>query len=220
MQLFLDTANIKEIREAKAIGILDGITTNPSLVAKEGRDFREVIREICDVVDGPVSAEVTATTAEAMLREGRQLAKLHRHVVVKIPMIPEGLKAVRQLTGEGIKVNVTLIFSPVQALLAAKAGATYVSPFIGRLDDIGHEGMDVVRQILEIFRRYAFATKVLVASIRHPQHVVDAARLGADVATMPYAIFMQLFQHPLTESGLKRFLADWEKLPKGFKDLA
>ena len=220
MLFFLDTANIKEIREAKALGILDGITTNPSLIAKEGRSFHEVIREICEVVDGPVSAEVTSTTAEGMLDEGRHLAQLHRHVVVKIPMIPEGLKVVKQLTGEGIRVNVTLIFSPAQALMAAKAGATYVSPFIGRLDDIGQVGMDLVAQILEIFGQYDFATKVLVASIRNPVHVVEAARLGADIASMPYAVFMQLFQHPLTEIGLRRFLADWEKLPKSFKDLA
>ncbi len=214
MQLFLDTANLKEIQEAVHYGLIDGVTTNPSLAAKEGRPFHEMIREICRLVQGPVSAEVVSVEADAMIKEGRVLAKLDDHVVVKIPMIPEGLRAIRALSADGIKINTTLIFSPTQALLAAKAGATYVSPFIGRLDDISQVGMELIQQIVTIFRNYSFPTQVLVASVRHPTHVVEAAMLGADVATMPYAVLQQLAKHPLTDIGLKKFLADWEKMPK------
>ena len=214
MKFFIDTANIAEIREAAAMGLIDGVTTNPTLVAKEGRPFRRVIEEICQIVDGPISAEVTAVEAEGILREGRELAKIHPNVVVKVPLIPEGLKAVRQFASEGIKTNVTLCFSPTQALLAAKAGAAFISPFVGRLDDISEQGMEVVRQILTIYENYGFSTQVLVASVRHPLHVVEAAMMGAHVATIPYAVLMQLSKHPLTDLGLKKFLSDWEKLPK------
>ena len=214
MKFFIDTANIAEIREAAEMGLIDGVTTNPTLVAKEGRPFRRVIEEICQIVDGPVSAEVTAVESEGILREGRELAKIHRNVVVKVPLIPEGLKAVRQFTNEGIKTNVTLCFSPTQALLAAKAGAAFISPFVGRLDDVSEQGMEVVRQILTIYENYGFSTQVLVASVRHPLHIVEAAMLGAHVATVPYAVLMQLAKHPLTDIGLKKFLSDWEKLPK------
>jgi transaldolase len=215
MKLFLDTANLMEIQEAVHYGLIDGVTTNPSLAAKEGRPFHDLIREICRVVQGPVSAEVVSTDTEAMIKEGRVLAKLDDHVVVKIPMIPEGLRAIRALAAERIRVNTTLIFSPTQAMLAAKAGASYVSPFIGRLDDIGQIGMELIEQIVTIFRNYDFPTEVLVASVRNPTHVVEAALLGAHVATMPHAVLQQLVKHPLTDSGLKKFLADWEKMPKG-----
>ena len=211
MKFFLDTANLDEIREAASMGILDGVTTNPSLIAKEGAKFKERIVEICEIVQGPVSAEVTATDTEGMCSQGRELAKLHQWVVVKIPIIKAGLKAVMLLTSEGIKVNATLCFSPSQALLVAKAGATYVSPFLGRLDDIAHVGMDLVRDIVTIYRNYSFKTQVLAASLRHPLHVVDAAKVGADVATMPYKVFEQLLKHPLTDKGLDQFLKDWEK---------
>lgn len=214
MKLFIDSANITEIREAAAMGLVDGVTTNPSLIAKEGRPFKDAIREICGIVDGPISAEVTAIEADGMLREGRELAKIHHNVVVKVPLIPEGLKAVRRFAAEGIKTNVTLCFSPTQALLAAKAGAAFISPFVGRLDDISEQGMELIRQIITIYDNYDFETEVLVASVRHPLHVVEAATMGADVATMPYAVLMQLAKHPLTDIGLKKFLADWEKLPK------
>ncbi len=214
MQFFLDSANLKEIEEAKRYGLIEGVTTNPSLAAKEGRPFREMIKEICRIVKGPVSAEVITTDEAAMIKEGRELAKLDDHVVVKIPMILEGLNAIRALSADGIRVNTTLIFSPTQALLAAKAGASYVSPFIGRLDDIGQIGMELIQQIVTIFRNYDLPTEVLVASIRNPTHVVEAALLGAHVATMPYAVLQQLAKHPLTDIGLKKFLADWEKLPK------
>ena len=213
MKLFLDTASVKEIREGVALGVVDGITTNPSLIAKEGRPFREIVEEICRIVDGPVNLEVVGTDADTMVAEGRDLAKIHANVVVKIPMIVEGLKAVRRLSLEGIKVNVTLCFSPSQALLAAKAGATYISPFIGRLDDISHVGMDLVRDILAIYRNYGYPTQVLAASLRHPLHVVEAAKAGAHVATMPFAVLQQLAKHPLTDLGLERFLADWKKVP-------
>jgi transaldolase len=196
------------------MGMVDGVTTNPTLVAKEGRSFRQIIEEICQIVDGPISAEVTAVECEGMLKEGRELAKIHPNVVVKVPLIPEGLKAVRRFSDEGIKTNVTLCFSATQALLAAKAGAHFISPFVGRLDDVSEEGMGLIRQIVTIYRNYDFKTQVLVASVRHPLHVVDAAMVGADVATMPYAVMMQLSKHPLTDIGLKRFLADWEKLQK------
>ncbi|HEY7724052.1 MAG TPA: fructose-6-phosphate aldolase [Anaeromyxobacteraceae bacterium] len=214
MQFFIDTADVGEIRKALAMGLCDGVTTNPSLVAKTGRKFAEVLKEITGIVPGPVSAEVTAVDHEGMLREARAFAKVADNVVVKVPLIVEGLRAVRDLTAEGIRTNVTLCFSPVQALLAAKAGATYVSPFVGRLDDVSEDGMAMVAQILEIYRNYDFATKVLVASVRHPVHVLQAARIGADVATVPFAVIEQLARHPLTDSGLKKFLADWEKVPK------
>lgn len=214
MKLFIDSANLKEIRDVAAMGLVDGVTTNPSLISKEGRPFRQAIEEICQVVDGPISAEVTAVECEGMLREGRELAKIHPNVVVKVPLIPEGLKATRIFSEEGIKTNVTLCFSANQALLAAKAGAFIVSPFVGRLDDVSEEGMALIRQIITIYRNYEFKTHVLVASVRHPIHVVDAALLGADIATMPYVVMMQLVKHPLTDIGLKKFLSDWEKLPK------
>jgi transaldolase len=209
MKLYIDTANVKEIQEAASMGLLDGVTTNPSLAAKEGRDFKELIVEICNIVNGPVSAEVVTVEADAMIKEGRELAKLHKHVIVKCPLIPEGLKATKVLTSEGIRVNVTLCFSPTQALLAAKAGAWCVSPFIGRLDDISSDGMALIRQIVTIFKNYQFKTQVLVASVRHPQHVVEAALAGGDISTMPYSVFQALFKHPLTDIGLKKFLADW-----------
>ncbi len=214
MQFFIDSADVGEIKKALAMGLCDGVTTNPSLVAKTGRKFSEVLKEITGIVSGPVSAEVTAVDYEGMMKEARHYAKVAENVVIKVPLIIEGLRAVRDLTTEGIRTNVTLCFSPVQALLAAKAGATYVSPFVGRLDDISEDGMALISQILEIFRNYDFGTKVLVASVRHPIHVLEAARLGADVATIPFAVIEQLAKHPLTESGLKKFLADWEKVPK------
>ena len=212
MKIFLDTANLDEIREAADLGLLDGVTTNPSLIAKEGAEFRKRVVEICEIVQGPVSAEVTTTDTEGMCRQGRELAKLHKHVVVKVPTTKAGLKAAKCLVGDGIKVNVTLCFSPSQALLVAKTGATYVSPFIGRLDDISHVGMDVIRDIVTIYRNYSFKTQVLAASLRHPLHVVEAAKVGADVATMPYKVFDQLFKHPLTDKGQDQFLKDWEKV--------
>jgi len=214
MQFFIDSADVGEIQKALAMGLCDGVTTNPSLVAKTGRKFSEVLKEITTLVPGPVSAEVTAVDHAGMMKEARALAKVADNVVVKVPLIVEGLRAVRSLAAEGIRTNVTLCFSPVQALLAAKAGATYVSPFVGRLDDVSEDGMAMVSQILEIYRSYDFATKVLVASVRHPIHVLEAARLGADVATIPFAVIGQLANHPLTENGLKKFLADWEKVPK------
>ncbi|RMH06552.1 MAG: fructose-6-phosphate aldolase [Nitrospirae bacterium] len=210
MQIYLDTGNVKEIREAASLGILDGVTTNPSLVSREGREFKDLLLEICQIVDGPVSAEVVSVEAEAMVKEGRALAKLHPNIVVKCPLIPEGLKATKQLASEGIRVNVTLCFTPTQALLAAKAGAWCVSPFIGRLDDVSSHGMGLIRQILTIFRQYQFSTQVLVASVRHPQHVVEAALAGGHICTMPFSVFQQLVKHPLTDIGLKKFLADWE----------
>jgi transaldolase len=214
VKFFIDTANIQDIRKASSWGILDGVTTNPSLVAKEGREFIEVLKEICSVVSGPVSAEVVGTSTEEMLKEGRELSKIAKNITVKIPCIPAGIPAIKTLSGEGIPVNVTLIFSAPQALIAAKAGATYVSPFVGRLDDISAVGMDLVRQIRTIFDNYDFSTQILAASIRNPVHVVDAALAGADVATMPFAVIEALLKHPLTEAGLKRFLEDWQKLPK------
>jgi transaldolase len=210
MKFYLDTASVKEIQEAASLGLLDGVTTNPSLVAKEGRVFREVLLEICEIVDGPISAEVVSIEADAMVKEGRELAKIHKNIVVKVPLIAEGLKATKRLAAEGIKVNVTLCFSPTQALLAAKAGAWCVSPFIGRLDDISSNGMELIRQILTIYKNYDFKTFVLVASVRHPQHVVEAALAGGHICTMPFSIFQQLVKHPLTDAGLKKFLADWD----------
>lgn len=212
MKFFLDTANVQEIREAASLGILDGVTTNPSLVAKEGKEFIPLLKEICAIVDGPISAEVISTDYEGILREARDLARLHENIVVKIPLIKDGLKAVKTLSDEGINTNVTLCFSPSQALLAAKAGATYISPFIGRLDDISHEGMELIEQIVTIYRNYNFKTQVLVASVRHPVHVVQAALLGADVCTMPFKVLEQLVHHPLTDIGIQRFLADWNSM--------
>jgi transaldolase len=211
MKFFVDTGNLKEIQNLVPYGIVDGVTTNPSLLAKESGDPRRILKEICETVKGPVSAEVVATDAPGMVREGRDLAALDPHIVVKIPFTKEGVKACRALTGEGVRVNVTLVFSPTQALIAAKVGASYVSPFIGRLDDIATSGMELVRQIVEIYENYGFTTEVLVASVRHPMHVVEAARLGADVCTCPAAVLEALFKHPLTDIGLERFLKDWEK---------
>jgi len=214
MKFFLDTANIAEIREAAALGILDGVTTNPSLIAKEGKgkSFQETILEICSLVDGPVNAEVIATDCGTMLKEGREYASWHKNIVVKLPTTREGLKACKCLAGDGIRTNLTLCFSANQALLVAKAGGTYVSPFLGRLDDIGHVGMDLVKQILQIYRNYGYKTQVLAASLRHPLHVIDAALAGADVATVPFKVLDQMFNHPLTDKGLAAFLKDWEKL--------
>ncbi|MDM7994711.1 MAG: fructose-6-phosphate aldolase [Acidobacteriota bacterium] len=217
MKFFLDTANIDEIRNAADYGLIDGVTTNPSLVSKEGRDFKEIIREITRIVDGPISAEVVSTDAAGILREAYDLAKLHKNIVVKIPMIKEGMKALKQLSKDGIRTNVTLVFSPMQALIAAKLGATYVSPFVGRLDDISTVGMDLIQDLVQIFANYSFDTQILVASCRNPLHVREAALLGAHVATIPYKVLEQLLQHPLTDIGLERFLKDWEKVPKPAK---
>ncbi len=214
MQFFIDTADLNEIKKAHAMGVLDGVTTNPSLIARTGKPFHDVIRDICELVDGPISAEVVSTDYEGIVAEGRELAKMHKNIVVKVPLIVEGLKAVKTFTEEGIKTNVTLCFSPTQALLAAKAGATYISPFVGRLDDISFEGMELIQQILEIYDNYGFATQVLVASVRNPIHVLNAARLGAHVATCPLSVIEQLAKHPLTDIGLAKFLADWEKVPQ------
>ena len=214
MQIYLDTANVKEIQEGANLGLIDGVTTNPPLVAKEGRSFKEMLLEICKMVDGPISAEVVGVESEAMIKEGRDLAKVHKNIVVKVPLIPEGLRATKKLAAEGIRVNVTLCFSPTQALLAAKAGAWCVSPFIGRLDDVSSDGMALIRQIVTIYKNYDYKTQVLVASVRHPQHVVEAALAGGHICTMPYAVFQQLVKHPLTDSGLKKFLADWDAMGK------
>lgn len=214
MKFFIDSADIGEIKEAASMGIIDGVTTNPSLVSKTGRKFRDVLLEICDVVRGPVSAEVVSTDYQGMMTEARELAALRDNIVVKIPLIPEGLKAVKTCTDEDIATNVTLCFSPTQALLAAKAGATYISPFVGRLDDVSGDGMDTVADIVEIYDNYGFRTEVLVASVRHPMHVVEAAKLGAHVATCPLSVLLQLTKHPLTDIGLEKFLADWKKVPQ------
>ncbi len=216
MKLFIDSADIDEIIEAQALGVLDGVTTNPSLIARSGKPFEQVVREILKVIDGPVNLEVVGTDAETMVAEGRKLAAFGENVVVKIPMLAEGLKAVKRLTSEGFKTNVTLIFSPSQALLAAKAGASYVSPFVGRLDDISHEGMEIVAQIREIYDNYDYGTEILAASLRHPIHFIEAARLGADVATLPLKVIKSLTLHPLTDKGLAAFLADWEKVQDKF----
>lgn len=215
MQIFLDTADVNEIRELSALGLVDGVTTNPSIIAKEGRPFQEIVDEILSIVDGPISLEVVSTDAPGMVKEARDLASLHKNVVVKIPLIAEGLKAVKKLSSEGIRTNVTLCFSPTQALLAAKAGATYISPFVGRLDDISHEGMELVRQIVTIYRNYNYTTLVLAASLRTPIHFLDAAMAGAHVCTLPPSVLRQLIKHPLTDIGLAGFLADWKKVPKG-----
>jgi transaldolase len=211
MKIFIDTANIAEIKEAASLGVLDGVTTNPSLVAKEGKDFRKLLEEICAIVDGPISAEVVAVQFDAIMKEARELSKIHKNIVVKVPLIKEGLKAVKALKAEGIRTNVTLCFSANQALLAAKAGAYFISPFIGRLDDISHSGMDLIRQVVTIYRNYQYDTQVLVASVRHPLHVVEAAMIGADICTIPFKVIDQLIKHPLTDIGLDRFLADWKK---------
>ena len=209
MKIFLDTANVDEIRRAASWGILDGVTTNPSLIAKEGRDFRKTVEEIATIVDGPISAEVVSEASEDMLREAEPLSRIHRNVVIKVPMTAEGLKSVRALSATGVKTNVTVVFSPLQALLAAKAGATYVSPFVGRIDDIGHTGMDVVREIVQIYTNYGYSTQVLAASIRHPTHVLDAAKAGAHVATIPMKVLEQMVKHPLTDKGIELFNKDW-----------
>lgn len=214
MKFFIDTANIDEIKEAHSMGMVDGVTTNPSLIAKEGRDFEEIIKEICKIVNGPISAEVISIDAEGMVKEARELAKIHDNIVVKIPLLVDGLKATRTLSEEGIKTNVTLVFSPLQALMAAKAGATYVSPFIGRLDDISQEGLLLVEQIVEIYSNYAFDTEIIVASIRNPLHVLESALMGADIATIPFSVLSKLAAHPLTDKGLKAFLDDWNKAKK------
>jgi len=211
MKLFIDTGSIKDIETIAALGILDGVTTNPSLLAKEPGDVRQNLKKICDIVKGPVSGEVTATDYAGMLREGRDIAKIDQHMVVKVPLTRDGIRACKTLAGEGLRVNVTLCFTPAQALLAAKVGASYISPFVGRLDDISTNGMELIRDIVEIYANYDFATEILVASCRHPIHVIEAARLGADVATCPPAVIDQLFNHPLTNIGLEKFLKDWEK---------
>lgn len=214
MKIFIDSADLNEIRDAAAMGVIDGVTTNPSLVAKAGRPLETIVREICEVVDGPISAEVTATDAAGIVREGKQLAAIHPNVVVKVPLIADGIKAVRTLSGEGIRTNVTLCFSAPQALLAAKAGATYISPFIGRIDDTGGDGLELIAQIVTIYNNYAYETEVLAASIRHPVHLVRCAQLGADVATIPHNVILQLLKHPLTDIGLAKFLEDAKKIPR------
>jgi len=214
MKFFLDTANLTELRAGADMGIVDGVTTNPSLVAKEGMDFKTLVGKICEIIPGPVSAEVVSVKAPEMIAEARELAKIADNVVIKLPTIPEGVKALKQCVEEGMKVNMTLIFSPLQALIVAKAGATYCSPFLGRLDDIGHDGMGLIEEIRTIYDNYGFKTEILAASLRHPLHVVQAAKIGADVGTMPYSVFTKLLDHPLTDVGLARFLADWQKLKK------
>ncbi|CAB3287364.1 putative transaldolase [Methanocaldococcus lauensis] len=218
MKFFLDTANVDEIKKYAELGLVDGVTTNPTLVAKERRDFYEVVKEICEIVDGPVSAEVISTDAEGMVKEARELAKISDNIVIKIPMTKDGMKAVKILSAEGIKTNVTLVFSPLQALLAAKAGATYVSPFVGRLDDIGHVGMKLVEDVVKIYKNYDIKTEVIVASVRHPWHVLEAAKIGADIATIPPSVMDKLFNHPLTDIGLERFLKDWDNYLKTRKE--
>ena len=214
MKFFIDTADINEIKTAVAYGLVDGVTTNPSLVSKTGKDLLTVLKEICDVVEGPISAEVVSTESSDMVKEAKQLAQIHPNIVIKIPMCLEGLKSTRTLSQAGIRVNMTLIFSPLQALIAAKTGAAYVSPFIGRLDDISQVGMDIIDQIVTIFDNYEFDTEIIVASIRNPVHVLEAALLGADIATIPFSVLEQLTKHPLTDIGIERFLADWKKVPK------
>ena len=211
MKIFIDTGNFKEIEALVPLGIIDGVTTNPSLMAKEGGDPKQILKKICDLVQGPVSGEVVATDYEGMVREGRDLAQISEHIVVKVPFTQHGVRACKTLSGEGLRVNVTLVFSPTQALIAAKVGATYASPFVGRLDDIATSGMDLIEQIVEIYDNYDYTTEVLVASVRHPIHVIEAARMGADVVTAPPAVIEQCFKHPLTDLGLERFLKDWEK---------
>jgi len=215
MKIFLDTANFEEIKEVATWGILDGVTTNPTLLSKEKEDYKALLKKICEVVDGPISAEVVSLDPDGMVREASELVKIGKNIVIKVPISTEGLKAMRMLSDKGIKTNCTLVFSPIQALLAAKAGASFVSPFVGRLDDASHIGMEIVGQIVTIFQNYDISTEVLVASIRNPLHVVDAALMGADIATMPFKVLQQLVKHPLTDVGIKNFLADWEKVRKG-----
>ena len=214
MKIFIDSASIDEIKKASAMGLVDGVTTNPTLVAKSGVDFKDLLQRICEVVDGPISAEVVALDSAGMLKEGRELVKIHKNIVVKVPLTPDGLVATKTFTSEGIRTNVTLCFSAVQAMLAAKAGASFISPFVGRLDDISQDGMNLISDIRQIYDNYGFATEILVASIRHPIHVLQAAKIGADCGTMPYKVIEQLTKHPLTESGLKTFLQDWENAKK------
>jgi len=214
MKFFIDTANIDEIKEANNMGMVDGVTTNPSLIAKEGREFKEIIKDICEIVDGPISAEVISLKESGMVSEARDLAKIHENIVVKIPMTIDGLKAVRTLASDGIKTNVTLVFSPLQALMAAKAGASYVSPFVGRLDDLSQDGLVLVDQIVTIFDNYDYETEVIVASVRNPLHVLDSALMGADIATIPFNVLAKLAAHPMTDKGIKAFMADWEKSQK------
>ena len=214
MKIFIDTANIKEIKEASSLGLIDGVTTNPTLIAKENTPAEALLKEICSLVSGPVSAEVISLDTEGMLKEARQLSKIAKNIVIKIPLVKEGLKAVRTLSREGIKTNVTLCFSPSQALLAAKSGADYISPFIGRLDDISQKGIDLIKDIKTIYKNYGFKTEIIVASVRNPVHVVDSALIGADIATVPFAVIEQLIKHPLTDIGITRFLNDWKKIPK------
>ena len=214
MKLFLDTANVEQIREANDWGIIDGVTTNPSLIAKEGRDFREVVEEICSIVDGPISAEVISLDAKGMVKEGRELTKIHENINIKVPMTAEGLKAVKEFSAREIDTNVTLVFSANQALLAAKAGATYVSPFVGRIDDTGHDGLQIVHDIVQIYQNYAFDTEIIVASTRNPIHVLESAKAGAHIATVPWNLLQLMVKHPQTDIGIEKFLADWEKVPK------
>jgi len=214
MKFFIDTADVQEIREAHDLGLVDGVTTNPSLIAKSGRKFKDVIKEIAAIVDGPISAEVIALDAAGMVKEAKELVKIHKNIVIKVPMTPEGLKATKQLSAKGIKTNVTLIFTSMQALLAAKAGATYVSPFVGRLDDISQDGMGIIEEIRTIFDNYGYTAEIIVASVRNPIHVLNSALIGADIATIPYSVMVQLSKHPLTDAGIKKFLEDWEKVPK------
>lgn len=214
MKFFIDTADVQEIREAHELGLVDGVTTNPSLIAKSGRKFKDVIKEITAIVDGPISAEVISLEADGMVKEAKELVKIHKNIVIKVPMTPEGLKATKQLSAKGVKTNVTLVFTAMQALLAAKAGATYVSPFVGRLDDISQDGMGIIEDIRTIFDNYGFTTEIIVASIRNPIHVLNSALIGADIATIPYSVMLQLSKHPLTDAGVRKFLEDWEKVPK------
>lgn len=214
MKFFIDTADVNEIREAHELGLVDGVTTNPSLIAKSGRKFKDVIKEIVSIVDGPISAEVISLDAKGMVKEAKELVKIHKNIVVKVPMTPEGLKATKALTALKIRTNVTLIFTPMQALLAAKAGATYVSPFVGRLDDISQDGMGIIEEIRTIFDNYGYTAEIIVASVRNPVHVLQSAMIGADIATIPYSVMLQLSKHPLTDAGVKKFLEDWEKVPK------
>jgi transaldolase len=214
MKFFIDTADVKEIREAHALGLVDGVTTNPSLIAKSGRKFKDVIKEIVSIVDGPISAEVISLDAPGMIKEAKELVKIHKNIVIKLPMTPEGLKACKALTDKGVKTNVTLIFTPMQALLAAKAGASYVSPFVGRLDDISQNGMGIIEEIRTIFDNYGYMAEIIVASVRNPIHVLDSALIGADIATIPYSVMIQLAKHPLTDAGIDKFLKDWESVPK------
>jgi transaldolase len=214
MKFFIDTADVNEIRQAHELGLVDGVTTNPSLIAKSGRKFKDVIKEIVSIVDGPISAEVVALDAPGMLKEAKELAKIHKNIVIKVPMTPEGLKATKALSEKGIKTNVTLIFTPMQALLAAKAGASYVSPFVGRLDDISQDGMGIIEEIRTIFDNYGYTSEIIVASVRNPIHVLNSALIGADIATIPYSVLIQLAKHPLTDAGIKKFLDDWQSVPK------